>query len=39
MVEKMLLACDKEVCGAILTDLLKAFDCISHNMLVAKLNA
>ena len=31
MVEKMLLARDKEeVCGAILTDLSKAFDCISH---------
>ena len=31
MVEKMLLARGKEeVCGAILTDLSKAFDCISH---------
>ena len=40
MVEKMLLARDKkEVCGAILTDLSKAFDCISHDLLIAQLNA
>ena len=40
MVEKMLLARDKkEVCGAILTDLSKAFDCISYDLLIAKLNA
>ena len=39
VVEKMLLASDKkEVCGAILTDLSKAFDCISHDLLLAKLN-
>ena len=37
MVEKMLLALDKkEVCGAILTYLSKAFDCINHDLLVAK---
>ena len=36
----MLLVRDKkEVCGAILTDLSKAFDCISHDLLVAKLHA
>ena len=35
----MLLARDKkDVCGAILSDLLKAFDCISHDLLIAKLN-
>ena len=40
MVVKMLLARDKkEVCGAILTNLSKAFDCISHDLLIAKLNA
>ena len=41
MVEKkMLLARDKkEVCGAILTDLSKAFYCISHDLLIAKLKA
>ena len=40
MVEKMLLACNKkEVCEAILTELSKAVDCISHDMLIAKLNA
>ena len=40
MVEKMLIARDKkEVCGAILTDLSKAFECISHDLLIAKLNA
>ena len=40
MVEKMQLTRDKkEVCGTILTDLSKAFDCISHHLLIAKLNA
>ena len=40
MVEKMLLARDKkEVCGTILTDLSKAFDSISHDLIIAKLNA
>ena len=40
MVEKKLLARDKkEVCGAILTDLSKVFDCISNDLLKAKLNA
>ena len=36
MVEKMLLARDKiEVCEAILTDLPKAFDCVSHDLFIA----
>ena len=40
MVEKMLLARDKKlVFGAILTDLSKAFDCISHDLVIAKLSA
>ena len=30
---------NKEFCAAILTDLSKAFDCICHNCLIAKLNA
>ena len=30
---------NKKVFGALLTDLSKAFDCLSHDFLVAKLNA
>ena len=30
---------DKKVAGAILTDLSKAFDCLSHELLIAKLEA
>ena len=40
LVETMVLARDKkQVCGAILTDLLKAFDFVSHDLVIAKLNA
>ena len=40
MIEKMLLARDKkDVCEAILTDLSKALDCTSHDVLIAKWNA
>ena len=30
---------NKNVFGALRTDLLKAFDCICHDLLIAKLNA
>ena len=40
MLEKMETARDnKEFCAAILADLLKAFDCICHSLLSAKLKA
>ena len=39
MVEKWKINLDKAgVCGALLTDLSKAFDCLSHDLLIAKLN-
>ena len=30
---------NKKTIGALLTDLSKAFDCLSHDLLLAKLNA
>ena len=40
MKEKMKASRDKkQFCGAILTELSKAFDCICHDLLIAKLNA
>ena len=40
MLEKWKLAVNnKKVFGALLTDLSKVFDCLSHDLLIAKLNA
>ena len=39
MPEKWKKALDKKVAGALLTDLSKAFDCLHHDLLIAKLEA
>ena len=40
MIEKWRQSLDKKkVCGALLTDLSKAFDCLPHDLLIAKLHA
>ena len=40
MIEKMRMSIDKKMfSGVLLTDLSKAFDCLAHDLLIAKLNA